>query len=86
MQIVEADLMKRVYAKIKRFGEQVDLSNHFLSGVYAYKSDDGFVITLSDTNNSISLNFEHQLHCQLACNQKTQRFLKKMKSIDRRYP
>jgi hypothetical protein len=86
MQIIDSELLRRVYAKVHRFGQQVEISHYFLSGIYANKSADGFVITLSDKNNSISLNFDQQLNSQLACNHQTHKFLKKMKTIDRRYP
>ncbi|MAY43186.1 MULTISPECIES: DUF3081 family protein [unclassified Neptuniibacter] len=85
MKHVNENLVKRVHEKILRFGKRLNNRHYFLGGLYAHKSGDGFVVTVSDAYNLVKLNFGSRLQCEFVSNEKEYMFLRKVKKLDRQY-
>lgn len=85
MRHVSKDLVKRVHAKIIRFGKKVNRYHHFLGGLYAHNSGDGFVITVSDAYNLVKVNFGTHVQCEFVSNDYQGMFLRKVKKLDSEY-
>jgi len=85
MKHVNENLVKRVHAKIVRFGKRVNQCHHFLGGLYAHNSGDGFIIAVSDAYNQIKINCGSQLQCEFVSNDCEELFLRKVRKLDKRY-
>jgi len=85
MRHLSETVVKRVYEKIVRFGKDVGNCHHFLEGLYAHKSSDGFVISVSDAYNLVNVSFENRVQCVLAENNHQEMFYRKVKALDKKY-
>lgn len=85
MRHVNEDLVKRVHAKIVRFGKRVNQCHHFLGGLYAHNSGDGFIIAVSDAYNLAKIQFGEQLQLEFVSNDHQDMFLRKVKTLDKTY-
>lgn len=82
MKHVNENLVKRVNEKILRFGKRLNNYYYFLGGLYAHKSGDGFVVSVSDAYNQVRLSFGSRLQCEFASNEREDMFLRK---VDKQY-
>lgn len=85
MRHVNEDLVKRVHAKIVRFGKRVNHCHHFLGGLYAHNSGDGFIISVSDAYNFVKVSFGSRLQCEFVSTDSQDLFLRKVRKLDRQY-
>ncbi len=85
MRHVSKDLIKRVHEKITRCGKPVDHYYHFLGGLYAHHSGDGFIISVSDTYNLVKLSFDTDLQYVSVSDDSQNLFLRKVKRLDQKF-
>jgi hypothetical protein len=85
MKRVNEDLVKRVHAKIVRFGKRVNPYHHFLGGLYAHNSGDGFIMAVSDAYNYVKISFGDQLKYECVNDESHNHFLRKVRKLDSSY-
>lgn len=82
-------LLLRVSEKIKNHGAVVGdekrLDEFFLLGIYATFSEKGYQTCISDLNNRIQLNDNGELECKISGYSEKNRFVRKIKKIDKTF-
>ena len=85
MRHINVDLLKRVHTKILRFGKKISQGYHFLGGLYAHKSRDGFLIGVSDAYNVVRVDLDRKVKGESVSNDHQAMFLRKVKNLDQRF-
>lgn len=85
MRHINVDLLNRVHEKIMRLGKKLNQGYHFLGGLYANKSRDGYLIGVSDAYNVVRVNPDKQVKGEFISNDHQALFLRKVKNLDQRF-
>ncbi|WP_286239038.1 hypothetical protein [Neptuniibacter halophilus] len=85
MKHINQSLVKRVHAKIMRFGKRLNGCHHFLGGLYAHNKGKGFSIAVSDAYNYVKLGQSNHLQYECVSADSQERFLRKVRRLDQQY-
>ncbi|WP_199610925.1 DUF3081 domain-containing protein [Flocculibacter collagenilyticus] len=81
---IDVQQVLRVFDKVTQRGERKE-GSYYLDGITATQAEDGYTITLSDANVTLSLFFHNKYNFDYADNAAFDRFIKRVKHIDKEY-